>query len=379
MSIDNRRRAFREQQNIPAPSLAPPTEQPPHRAPNCSEHWTASIVSSPVEIVGLDLFVKSLGLEPGPLAPNFFLAGVSAQGWRPCVVVVSEGRRIIGLLYCKERVMAGVGLGMVFGDDALGAMVAAPPEKMEAVLNFGLQALVKLKVALRLQFSQDRFPDVGSIHQNINFRILHGKPNAHLKLLFSFDDFLARLGPKTRRNVRYYRRRNIVMGNTCEFVTDFAEFSARARRLFPASAHARSRREMESSLTMIGAMPSRFMIRLRAVNGEWIGLAGGWFVGRRAYMKMQLNDLAHRQLSISLVLRSYLIEDLIARGFRELVFVGGSSAPLSLYCNHPEVAIMNIDSRSGLWHLIRKTWATARRFVPTTFDNKIIRLFLNGL
>jgi hypothetical protein len=318
-------------------------------------------------------------LEPGPLAPNFFLAGVSAQGWRPCVVVVSEGRRTIGLLYCKERVMAGLGLGMVCGDDALGAMVAAPPEKMQAVLNFGLQALVKLKVALRLQFSQDRFPEIGSIHQNIDFRISYGTPNAHLKLPSSFEDFLTGLGPRTRRNVRYYRRRNIIAGNTCAFVTDFAEFSARARQLFPASAHARSRREMESSLTMIGAMPSRFMISLRGVEGRWIGLAGGWFVGRRAYMKMQLNDLAHRRLSISLVLRSCLIEDLIARGFSELVFVGGSSAPLNFYCNHPEVAIVNIDRRSRLWHLIRKTWTTARRLVPTTLNSKMIRLFLNGL
>jgi GNAT acetyltransferase-like protein len=115
------------------------------------------------------------------------------------------------------------------------------------------------------------------------------------------------------------------------------------------------------------------------MRGEWIGLAGGWCVGRRAYMNMQLNDLAHSQLSVSLVLRSYLIEELIARGMSELVFLGGSSAPLDLYCDHPEVIIMNIDKRSRPWHFVRQTWTTARKLVPNTFDNKMVRLFLKGL
>jgi hypothetical protein len=45
------------------------------------------------------------------------------------MVVVSQGKRIAGLLYCKERVVAGIGLRIAFGNDALGAMVAAIQRK----------------------------------------------------------------------------------------------------------------------------------------------------------------------------------------------------------------------------------------------------------
>jgi hypothetical protein len=87
---------------------------------------------------------------------------------------------------------------------------------------------------------------------------------------------------------------------------------------------------------MIEAMPSRIMIGLRRSTGEWISLAGGWYAGDRAVLNMQLNDRACGRESVSVVLRSYLIEQLIKRGIRELVFWAGTSPPLSYYIAHRE-------------------------------------------
>src|SRR6266566_3172281 len=69
------------------------------------------------EALELTAFVGSLAAEPGMLAPRFFLASILQRDWKPRVVVVSQGRRIAGLLYCKERVVAGIGTRIAFGDD----------------------------------------------------------------------------------------------------------------------------------------------------------------------------------------------------------------------------------------------------------------------
>jgi hypothetical protein len=402
VSIGDRLRGLREQNNLPLGEVAhrartrrsyvaglgegqliPMLETLETRAssaslPSVNQHRTASLISSPVEIASLDEFVKGLPAELPVLVPSFFLATISKQGWRPCVVVVSEGQRIVGLLYCKERVMAGIGLRVVFGDNALGTMVAAPPGEIESVLSCGLQALVNNKVALRLQFPPDRIPTLWGIPKNVEVRFCHGRPNAHLELPVSYDQFLAGIGPRTRRNFRYYRRKSDLAGNIYESMADFPTFSSAARRLFPKADYARSEHEMESSLTTIEGMPSRFMVGLRTAAGEWIGLAGGWYVGQRAFMNMQLNDRAYSRMSLSVVLRSYLIEALIAQGIRELVFCGGSSAPLKSYCAYPNVVMVNIDKRSQPWRLARLAWATVEKLVPTAFD-KMVRLYLKGL
>src|ERR1700722_11055437 len=72
-----------------------------------SQPLTASVVSTASEILDLTAFVNTLAPEPGMLAPRFFLASLLPRHCRPCVVVVSQGRRIAGLLYGQERLLAG--------------------------------------------------------------------------------------------------------------------------------------------------------------------------------------------------------------------------------------------------------------------------------
>src|SRR5260221_10376290 len=64
---------------------------------------TANIVTNAAEICELTAFVTGLVPEPGMLAPRFFLASLLPRHCRPCVVVVSQGRRVAGLLYAAER------------------------------------------------------------------------------------------------------------------------------------------------------------------------------------------------------------------------------------------------------------------------------------
>ncbi len=162
--------------------------------------FAANLVTSISEIAQYEKFVRSLAAEPGMLSPAFFLASVSPAGWRPLLVVVWQEQRIAGLLYCKERVVAGIGLRMAFGNDDLGAMVVARPEDAESVMACGVSALLKHMVALRLVVSPAYLPVLKSVQGDADFSFYRRKDHAHLDLPRTFEKFLARLGPKTRRN-----------------------------------------------------------------------------------------------------------------------------------------------------------------------------------
>ena len=48
-----------------------------------------------------------------PTGPEFFLASLSTGQWAPCVVVVSRGPAVVGVVYAKQRRIAGWSTGLV--------------------------------------------------------------------------------------------------------------------------------------------------------------------------------------------------------------------------------------------------------------------------
>jgi hypothetical protein len=347
------------------------SEPVPRQLPVHSSPLYATIVSSAAENLNLTPFVSSLVPEPGMLAPRFFLASLLPRHCRPCVVVVSQGHRVVGLLYGQERIVAGIPIGIVLGDDTLGTMVAARPEDMESVLRCAVEALLKHKAALRFRVASDRlaFLRNESAKANADIHFYREQHHAHLELPRTYDEFLAKVRRPTRHNLCRYRRRSELVGN--EFCPDqpFADFCAAAKRLYRKAAYPRPKRDFQRYLAMIEAMPSRLLIGLRRRGGDWISLAAGWHVGGCAFLALQLNDRTRRRESVSLVLRSYLIEQLIKRGIRELVFWGGTSEPLSFYTVPREEFTAYIDSRSHPWRLVRRACVGLAKVAPVPFGN----------
>jgi hypothetical protein len=328
-----------------------------------SGHWSATIVSSREKIAALTSFVHGVEPERPILDPRFYLASIMPE-WRPCVILVSEGRRLAGLLYCRERVLAGFGTHIIVGDDSLSTMAVARSEDKDSVIDCAVKALLKNKAALRLMVEPGKLPLIKGLEALAEVRYTRAERHAHLELPSSFDDFLTKLGAHTRRNLRNFRRKSEQAGN--EFVSElsYENFCAASRRLVPKADFSENTTNFERCLAMIGTMPPAIMIGLRARNGDLISVAGGFHDGRRAIVVMQLNDRAFVRASLSLVLRSYLIENLIERGSRELVFWAGSSAPLSAYCVSPELWIAHIDSRAMRWRVAREAAAIAGRLAP---------------
>lgn len=333
---------------------------------NQTTRLAATIVSASAEILELTPFVYSLVEEPGMITPRFFLASVLSQCWKPRVVVVSRGPRIAGLLYCKERVVAGVATGIVFGDDTLGAMIVARPGEEDSVLHCAVEALLEQVIALRFRVGSDLLVPMEGTKAEAHIYSCRVEHHAHLELPRTYDEFLARVGPSTRHNFRRYRRRSEAAGNEYSPDLEYSEFCAAARGLFPNSSFATSKRDLERALDMISAipMPSRLLIGLRRANGEWISLAGGWYDGSRAILNMQLNDRRIGHDSVSLVLRSYLIEVLVKREFREIIFWAGASAPLSSYTTRREEFVACVDAQSHRWRMVQLVCATIAKLAP---------------
>jgi hypothetical protein len=333
---------------------------------------SAAFVSRADDSLDLAAFVRSIHAEPGMLAPDFFLASVSPPGWKPLIVAVSRGPQIVGVVYCKERVVAGMGIRVVFGNDSLGAMVAARPDDVESVLRVSTAALLKHAIALRVLVRSDRLSFFRNFKANAEVKFDKRRHHAHLALPNNYQEFLADRGPHTRRNFRYYRRRSESAGNQFIPAINFTDFSAACRNLLSKSAHQKSRRSLETHLAMIGVMPSQITMGLKDAHGKWIGLAGGWFVGDRAFLVTQLNDRTRTRESISLVLRSYMIEALIRRRCPELVFWEGASAPITSFANYADVFMTQFDVRSFPWRLVRQSWAAVRRVAPVNFSKFLV-------
>jgi hypothetical protein len=344
-------------------------EPVPQQLSVCLTPLTATIVSTAAEIQELTPVVSSLVTEPGMLAPRFFLASLLPRHCRPCVVVVSQGSRVAGLLYGGERIVAGIPTGIVLGDNTLGTMVVARPEEMESVLHCAIQALLKHKAALRLRVGSQRlaFLQAESAEADAEYHHYPEVHHAHLELPRTYDEFLTKVRRPTRHNLCRYRRRSELAAN--EFCPDqpFTNFCIAAKRLFPKTPYPPPEPIFQQSLAMIEASSSRLLIGLHRKGGDWISVAGGWYVGDSAFLALQLNDRTCARESVSLVLRSYLIEKLINQGIRKLVFWNGTSAPLRFYTTPREEFTVYIDSRSHPWRLIRLACIALAKLAPITF------------
>ena len=68
----------------------------------------------------------------------------------------------------------------------------------------------------------------------------------------------------------------------------------------------------------------RFLTGLRGPDGQWLSLAGGWRQDGTTVLHWQMNRAGMEKHSIGTVMRSYLLEDEIARGASRLLIFGGT-------------------------------------------------------
>ena len=302
--------------------------------------------------------------------PRFYLASIDKDAWIPRVVTVTEAGATVGIVYAKERKFAGMATGLIYGDATLDTMVVAMPEHREPVFELAVRELVNrrgfrgLRILAPPEGYEKRAIERVLASSRLDVRRTGVESHSVLDLASSYESFIAGLGPRTRRNCRYYRRRFESVG---EYVPDvsFPEFQSVAMRMLKQSVVGARRSGVDRALRMLSAAGRPILVGLRRHDGEFLSIIGGWYEFDRAVVIVQMNnERDHPQSSLSLVARGYLIEALIAQGVRRLLFWGGSGAPLDRYCYFLPATGIYLDTLGLVWRTCRGVTARASAFLP---------------
>jgi hypothetical protein len=339
------------------------------------ESAQATVLSQENEIRAMTGDIRAILPDSNPvLDPEFFLSSVNRTKWRPYVVVVRLGRQLAGAVYAKERLIGGIRTGLIYGDQVVGGMVVAKEEHSGLVVESAFRRLI-----LRPGFRGLRIvlppghTGIGALEKMTSFResakleLSYSRANIHRRLSLPgrYETFLKQLGPTTRRNFRYYRRRSEQAGNTYCSRVDLDECRQAASRLASKCSHASDEQRFTRGFNMLEAVSQPILVGLRDKEGELVSLMAGWRHADSATLLFQLNnDRQYPRDSLSTVLRSYLIESLIETGVREAIFWGGTSGALMRYAEIIPGIQVYVDSCTFSWRLVRSLVASIVDSLP---------------
>lgn len=339
------------------------------------ESAEATVLSQDAEIRAMAEEIRAILPDSNPvLDPEFFLSSINRRHWRPYVAIVRLGRRIIGAVYAKERLIAGIRTGLLYADQIVGGMVVAKEEHRVLILESAFRELIArpgfrgLRIVLPPGHAGiGALENMTSCAGGGKLELSYSRANIHkrLSLPATYETFLKQLGPTTRRNFRYYRRRSELAGNIYCSRVGLDECRRAASRLASKCSHASDKQRFTRGFDMLETVSEPLLIGLRDQEGELLSLMAGWRHSDSATLLFQLNnDRQHPHDSLSTVLRAYLIESLIESGVRETIFWGGTSGALARYAEIIPGIQVYVDSRTFTWRIVRNLVASIVDSLP---------------
>src|SRR6201989_713185 len=166
----------------------------------------SALVESKDELERLGPAIRTLAA-----APPHSLRPLVCDTHRPQVVVFYEQGKLVGVVYPEELLFAGRPTGWVFGGDRMGrGLVLASPEREAEVIATACEHLLANGVhALRLWWRSTGNEVLPILHLRRPGLQVWCKSEIRphgdwLHLGATYEEFLNRLGPHNRRNLRHY-------------------------------------------------------------------------------------------------------------------------------------------------------------------------------
>ena len=292
--------------------------------------------------------------QPGAMHDiAYFLAKPGALPRIPHLLLVSNGPELnvknpnlddlIGVLLIFEQSVAGRGLGAFATNDRSGRnTLVARARDREWVAALASRALLGRGAHLILMsFSAaERLGPAAVVEPPMLEVEARGKSVArwarrdrtipgYLPLSMSFDATLAKIGQRTRSNLRYYRRRaERELG--CVFLPH-VEISREEMLLFNNECMFAVPAEVAGwRYDALKELSDRILMGIKDREGRWLSILGGRRYLDRSELLWQLNRDGLAANSLSTVMRSYFIEHEIAHGSRRLYIEGGTDHPIGL-------------------------------------------------
>ena len=242
---------------------------------------------------------------------------------------------LAGAVLLLEYRIAGLNTGLVATGDSFGVRTVIGPATLRAQIAAEACAAMlthgaRIVLASFKQPYQHPTPLTLARATDCLWAMQTRAVQDHLPLAPTYDATLAQLGKRTRNHLRYYRRR-LQNAMPCTFHADAAELIDRASLPLINSRSLKPQPQDTFDLQFHTAANSSggFISGLRANDGTWLSLVGGWRQAGTTWIQWQSNAAGYEEHSLSTALRSFLIEQEISRGTRQLAFHGGTAHSMS--------------------------------------------------
>jgi hypothetical protein len=290
--------------------------------------------------------------------PDWFVSMTLARSFNPWVVLLNEQQRPAAAILFAERHILGFPSGYMKAEGMDEGFLICRPELRSTYLPLLLNGLFSRSSATIAHVAQltqsDTAHSAPADSSALDVEWKQGLYHHRISLMETMEETLASYGPRTRRNLRYYLRR--ARANGCSFIAALTG-EQRLRAVTSLRAHATHKVTAESARLREGAIQSvanSFAMGMQGPNGIWLSYLTGWRSGTRTFVYWQMNRTSSASSSIGTAIRSFLMEQEIARGATEIVFVGGSSEVFKRCCKVDQ-SVHLIVRRRGL-----RGWALSR-------------------
>jgi len=269
---------------------------------------------------------------------------------------------LLGAVLLYRYMVLGCGIGMFSTNDRSGRGTLVAPAALRSTLaEMATRSLMDRGVfAVLISFrdggagnpekgSDNSQPIGGSTANDKTARWVWRQREMpdYLPLEGTFDGTLAKIGTRTRRNMRYYRKRaEAELG--CVFLPEvriskreFLDFNRECMYAVPgkvASWRYQSLENLETPLFM----------GIKDKGGRWLSLLGGRRHHDGTEILWQMNRSGLSPYSLSIVMRSDFMEHEIAHGMTKLYMEGGTAHPMRFPFVNDKVTDLVVVRRSRL-------------------------------
>jgi hypothetical protein len=264
---------------------------------------------------------------------------------------------VLGAVLLYRYMVLGCGIGMFSTNDRSGRGTLVGPAALRSTLaEMATRSLMERGAfAVLISFrdgdtgSDKTQPFGGSTANDKTARWMWRRREMpdYLPLEDTFDGTLAKIGTRTRRNMRYYRKRaEAELG--CVFLPEiqinkreFLDFNRECMYAVPgkvASWRYQSLEDLETPLFM----------GIKDKGGRWLSLLGGRRHHDGTEILWQMNRSGLSPYSLSIVMRSYFMEHEIAHGMTKLYMEGGTAHPMRFSFVNDRVTDLVVVRRSRL-------------------------------
>jgi hypothetical protein len=274
-----------------------------------------------------------------------------------------------------EYKMAGIPLGLYTSNDRSGrrTVVAASGERLDMAVR-GVEHLLRhganvVMLTLRSAVIPEAVCDALTRKTSgVSWLCRQREVPDYLELRPTYDATLATIGKRTRTHMRYYRRRA-----ESEFGCTFdPQLKTSERELIAFNwqcMYPVPQQVVAWRLRALRQFERPTLMALRDSDGHLLSVLGGRRFGRDSDVLWQMNRTGMERHSLSLVMRTYFIEQEISCGTQRVYFDGGSSNSLLHSFARGVVTEFGALRHTPVSFIVRKI---ARRVIPR--DNTLAHL-----